>query len=208
MKGTLNARAVTATAQLVLPGLPESTVAAEDLGDTWSTPSALTRGLVALTGVELGLDVCAEAWSAKAPVWWGPGSPHGEDGLAQDWRFWFDAARWCNPPYATIDPWVARAIALEAAPAPGYLLVPARTDRRWWHALDAAAERGRAWVTWIGGRIEFSPPPGVVAKNRAPGGVVLWQVGGRRRLLPRRIHKEALLGAHSRATHGGATELA
>lgn len=199
MKGTMNAHAVTQAPQLVLPGMPESTVSPEDLGDTWATPPWLVRGLEDLTGRLVGVDVCAEAWSRKGPMWWGPGSPYAEDGLRVDWREVEGWVRWCNPPYANIDPWVERALALGGARAPTWLLVPARTDRPWWHALDEAAEQRRAWVTWLEGRVQFAPPPGVVVKNnKAPGGVVLWQVGGGARLLDRRIHVDRVKEAGGR----------
>lgn len=172
-----------------------------DARQCWATPAALVRGVERLSGVPIILDVCAKEWSAKAPAWLGPGSPIAEDGLTADW--WGLAmaavplasvrAAWCNPPFASIDPWVETALAA-ASRSRGmvtWLLVPARTDRPWWTKLVLAPA---ARLTCIEGRVTFDPPEGINLSQ--PGsGVVLWQVGGSKRLMPPAIHLTAIMEA-------------
>ena len=74
----------------------------------WTTPDWLVREAEQLVGRVVELDACAEATSAKAWRWYGPGSDLGEDGLAGEW----DASlTWVNPPYSNIAPWVTKALA-------------------------------------------------------------------------------------------------
>lgn len=146
---------------------------------TWATPAAFVGGIARITERPIDIDVCAEAWSAKAPVWIGPGSSYGTDGLAEPWSA--DTA-WCNPPYETIGPWVEKALS-ETRNGDGvltWLLVPPRTDRPWWHQLCRAS---CTYLVFLEGRIEFVPPPGI-DPSTPMGGVVLWQVGGAEPLLP------------------------
>ena len=73
-----------------------------------------------------------------------------DDGLAQDWG---GESVFCNPPYGKEVPrWVAKA-AREAL-KPGtliVLLVPARTDTRWFHEYLYR----RAQLTFLKGRLHF-----------------------------------------------------
>lgn len=145
----------------------------------WGTPTVAVRNIEHRLKVRFGLDVCAESWSAKAPRWFGPGSPFGEDGLTAPWRVQPGEAWFCNPPFAHIDPWVERAL---AADAPGVMWVPPRTDRPWWHQLLVTA---RACPVYVEGRIAHDIPPdlgriyGAVGKRPAGpgGGIVLWVIG-------------------------------
>ena len=68
-------------------------------GDDWHTPPWLVEAARAAMGGSIGLDPasCPEAQrTVRAEVWYGPGSPHGEDGLAAAWP---PLAVFCNPPY-------------------------------------------------------------------------------------------------------------
>lgn len=72
------------------------------------------------------VDACATQESRKAPVFW----TKEQNGLAQSWK---GARVWCNPPYSDIRPWVEKAWQAEAELV--VMLVPAWTDRQWWHEL-------------------------------------------------------------------------
>lgn len=60
----------------------------------WETPPELMAALTRLFG-HFDLDACATAATAKAWAWFGPGSPHGGDGLVLPW--W--GRTFVNPPY-------------------------------------------------------------------------------------------------------------
>jgi phage N-6-adenine-methyltransferase len=143
---------------------------------TWATPWHLIDALnrVARRGRTIDLDVCAEAWSAKAPRWYGPGSTLAQDGLHADWSAHGTTA-WCNPPYALIDPWISKALEQADRGVVVRLLVPPRTDRSWYHLL---VEHLDDWAhrTVLERRVAFTPPDGVRASS-APGPVELWTVG-------------------------------
>src|SRR5262249_39145220 len=98
------------------------------------------------------LDPCATAANAKAPRFY----TRDDDGLRQPWT----GRVFCNPPYGrVIAEWVAKAKAAAATTAElVVLLVPARTDTRWWHEHVADAEGG-----FLPGRVRF-----VEAKSGAP----------------------------------------
>lgn len=55
----------------------------------------------------------------------GPGAPPG--GLGYSWA---NERVWCNPPFSDIEPWVVKAWNEKSF---SRLLVPAWTDRKWWH---------------------------------------------------------------------------
>ena len=77
---------------------------------------------------------------------------------------------WCNPPYGKRLPaWVAKGMESADAGATVVMLLPARTDRRWWHTH---AMRGE--VRFIEGRVTFegapnaAPFPSVIVIFRPP----------------------------------------
>lgn len=145
----------------------------------WATPDHLIAWVVDRIG-PLVCDVAASAGTTKAAHWYGPGSPHGEDGL-RGW--WPDSgAIWCNPPYAQILPWVDRARShVRSYPeARVLMLLPPRTDQEWWH--DLARDR-HAEVCAIRPRLEFVPAQGIsVSAPSFP--VVLWELTQQHHQLP------------------------
>lgn len=77
-----------------------------------------------------------------------------DDGLSQDWD---GEVVWCNPPYGPqLKHWVYKAATSEATTV---MLVPARTDVRWFHDIVL----GRAEIRFIRGRLTFGD-----AKDPAP----------------------------------------
>lgn len=122
----------------------------------WETPQDLFDKLDA--EFEFTLDVCATPENAKCTRYF----TEYEDGLDQSWA---GERVWCNPPYGRgIAPWVARCAGFAAVdgqrPQLAVMLLPARTDTRWWHdyVIPYAAE-----VRFIKGRLKFGGH-----KNSAP----------------------------------------
>ena len=158
----------------------------------WETPPAFARGISKLSGKRLELDVCAEAHTKKAPYYFGPGSAHPDAFAVTSWSSYVlvHGAGWCNPPFNDIPRWSARLLE-ESKHAPFFLLVPPRTDQRWWHALKAHPE---AFRTDILGRPKFLPPKGVKASTPGGGGVV-WASGWPHRVLPPSRSKDEIRAA-------------
>lgn len=92
-----------------------------------------------------------------------------DDGLAQSWR---DLRIFCNPPYGrTIGRWVKKALdetTIGQCPL-AVLLVPARTDTKWFHEYIL----GKAEIRFLRGRLRFgdgakdAPFPSMVAIFRS-----------------------------------------
>ena len=134
----------------------------------WYTPVAvLALARRILGGIDLDPASDAQAQrTVQAARWYGPL----DDGLRQPWQ----GRVWCNPPYGReIGPWVRRFADAAAAGemTAGLLLVPARTDTRWWLAvshLPLCAWTGR--LAFIGqpkgGRAPF--PSALVYAGRNP----------------------------------------
>lgn len=128
--------------------------------DDWATPQDLFDKLDA--EFDFTLDVCATPENAKCAKYF----TRGQNGLA---RGWYGERVWCNPPYGReISTWVEKCSTACArakdipinAPELAVMLLPARTDTRWWHdyVISHAAE-----VRFIKGRLKFGGH-----KNSAP----------------------------------------
>lgn len=91
------------------------------------------------------LDVCATVENAKCAKF----ITADMNGLIASWA---GEVCWCNPPYSDIGPWTERAY-LEAAAdhATSVLLLPAWTDRRWFHTWGLRATE----IRFIEGRVAF-----------------------------------------------------
>lgn len=88
------------------------------------------------------VDVAADAGNAKCARFYDIDS----DGLMQDWD---GETVWCNPPYGDrIKDWMYKAATSDATTV---LLVPARTDVKWFHEIVLP----RAEVRFIKGRLRF-----------------------------------------------------
>lgn len=156
----------------------------------WATPQWFVDGLAELAGVSFDLDLCAEAATAKAPLWFGPGSPvmiHGPgeeirpavDAFeAMPWRYYLGGshtAAWFNPPFLQMQRWVNGILGETCGRMWRAIGVsPSSTDRPWFGQL---LRHHRTHMTTVEGeRLRFEPPPGV--KPSSPGGgVVVWSVG-------------------------------
>ena len=93
--------------------------------DLWETPQDFFDMLDAEFGFTL--DAAADAQNHKCPRYY----TREQDGLKQPWP----GAVWCNPPYGRqIDKWVQKASYENAVNNNTIvMLLPARTDTRWFH---------------------------------------------------------------------------
>lgn len=119
--------------------------------DLWATPQDFFDSLNDEFHFEL--DACAVPENAKCERYITPDM----DGLTQDW----DAnSIWCNPPYGReVGKWVAKAAREAMEGKTVVMLLPARTDTRWFHQYIYH----KAEIRFIPGRLRFGG-----AKNVAP----------------------------------------
>lgn len=92
-----------------------------------------------------------------------------QDGLLQDWG---GHSVFCNPPYSHIGEWIRKGWQESCKDGTTVvMLVPSRTDTRWFHQYVLH----RAEVRFVTGRIKF----GDSAYNAPfPSMVVIWRAGG------------------------------
>lgn len=99
------------------------------------------------------LDPCATAENAKCAKYY----TKEQDGIIQDW---YGETVFCNPPYGKeIGKWVAKCSAEFENGATVVMLIPARTDTKWFHKYIYH----RAEIRFIKGRLKFGN-----SKNSAP----------------------------------------
>lgn len=92
--------------------------------DLWATPQDLFDKLN--EEFHFTLDVCALPENAKCERYYTPEI----DGLSQKW----DGVCWCNPPYGrAIGKWIEKASKAREEGATVVMLLPARTDTKWFH---------------------------------------------------------------------------
>ena len=116
----------------------------------WETPQDLFDKLNA--EFHFDLDVCALPENAKCEKYYTPE----DDGLSQPWN----GICWCNPPYGrTIGKWVQKAYETFAGGGTVVMLLPARTDTKWFHEYIY----NKAEIRFIKGRLKFGN-----SKNAAP----------------------------------------
>lgn len=130
----------------------------------WETPPAL----FATHDREFGpftLDVAASAVNAKCRRYF----TEQDDGLAQPWA---PARVWCNPPYdpQVLGRWVEKAYVESRAGALVVMLIPSRTDTRWWHDFAEKAE-----VRFLPGRVRFILPSGRSSSSPFPSAIVVFR---------------------------------
>lgn len=118
--------------------------------DNWETPQDFFDALN--DEFHFTLDAAASDGNAKCARYF----TKVQDGLAQDWT----GVVWCNPPYGReVKRWVAKAAKSAGKGAVVVMLLPARTDTRWFHDYI----NGKAEVRFVKGRLKFGG-----AKNSAP----------------------------------------
>ncbi len=87
-----------------------------------------------------------------------------DDALSQPW----EGTVWCNPPYSNqIGKWIRKGYEEAQKGATVVMLVPARTDTRWWHEYVMRA----AEIWFVKGRLRFG---GSAANAPFPSAVVVF----------------------------------
>ena len=110
--------------------------------DMWETPQALFDELN--REFHFTLDVCATPENAKCEQFY----TKEQDGLKMPW----EGVCWCNPPYGKeIGKWVERAYRASLIDATVVMLVPSRTDTKWFHEFAYK----KAEIRFIKGRLKF-----------------------------------------------------
>jgi site-specific DNA-methyltransferase (adenine-specific) len=115
--------------------LPVRSVHFSSATDEWATPLDTYRALDA--EFHFTYDPCPLASDDGLNV----------DGLASDWG----DVTFCNPPYSDIARWVKKAWAESQQGKTVVLLIPSRTDTRWWHDYCMKG----AEIRFIKGRLRF-----------------------------------------------------
>ncbi len=119
--------------------------------DLWSTLINLFNKLDHEFNFEL--DVCADEYNHKCAKY----ISKEQDGLKTEWS----GVVWCNPPYGrSIGQWVKRCCEYSLTTGNiSVMLLPARTDTKWWHNYVMYAKE----IRFIEGRLKFGS-----SKNSAP----------------------------------------
>jgi len=131
--------------------------------DDWETPQYLFDELNA--EFHFNLDACATEKNAKCKGYY----TKEQDGLSQKW----DDRTWCNPPYGKqIGMWVKKAAEESIKGKLIVMLIPARTDTKWFH--DYIYNKCGVEVRFLKGRLKFG-----ASKNSAPfpSMVVIFRIG-------------------------------
>ena len=120
--------------------------------DNWATPQDFFDKLNA--EFHFDLDVCADESNHKCVTYY----TKEQDGLTMPWK----GIVWCNPPYGReIGSWVRKALFASVGGATVVMLIPARTDTKWFH--DYIYKRDNVEVRFVKGRLKFGN-----SKNSAP----------------------------------------
>lgn len=126
----------------------------------WSTPQAVFDILDA--EFRFSLDACADPENAKCARYY----TAEQDGLVQPWS----GNVWCNPPYGrSIAAWIKKGYDSATHGATVVMLIPSRTDTRWWHGWVMHGE-----IRFLRGRLKFG---GAVNPAPFPSAVVVFRPG-------------------------------
>lgn len=118
--------------------------------DIWATPQDFFNNLNA--EFNFTLDPCALPDNTKCSKFYTPE----QNGLKQDWS---NETVFCNPPYSDIKNWVEKAYNEAKRGAKVVMLIPARTDTRYFHDFIY----GQHEIRFVRGRLKFGDQ-----KNSAP----------------------------------------
>ena len=110
--------------------------------DLWATPQDFFDKLN--EEFHFTLDVCAIPENAKCKKYYTPDI----NGLSQKWS----GVCWCNPPYGReITNWVEKAYLESRGGVTVVMLLPARTDTRWFHEFIY----DKSEIRFVKGRLKF-----------------------------------------------------
>lgn len=113
----------------------------------WATPQDFYDQLDA--EFEFTLDAAADSTNHKGYYWYGPDHPLASyrDAFTRPW----EGRVWCNPPYGRgIGAWVRKGYEESLGGATVVMLLPARTDTRWFHDYCVKGD-----IRFIKGRLKF-----------------------------------------------------
>lgn len=114
------------------------------LAEDWETPQDLFDKLD--DEFLFTLDVCAKPENSKCKRFFSKE----QNGLNQDWG---NDTVWCNPPYGKgIENWIKRCYEHSMGGGTAVMLLPARTDTRWFHNYIL----GKAEIRFCKGRLRFN----------------------------------------------------
>jgi len=94
------------------------------LASDYHVRGQVVRQITSHFGVQPTRDAFANAQNRRFPLWWGPGSPDGEDAFSQDWS---GRVLWFNPPFDLLDQVLEKIIQDQAH---GILVLPEWNRRR------------------------------------------------------------------------------
>ena len=118
--------------------------------DIWATPKDFFNRLNA--EFNFTLDPCALPENAKCKKFYTPE----QNGLNQDWS---GEIVFCNPPYSEVSKWVEKAYREAKRGAKTVMLIPSRTDTKWFHEFIYQKHE----IRFVKGRLKFGDQ-----KNSAP----------------------------------------
>lgn len=117
--------------------------------DDWPTPQPLYDELD--REFRFDLDAAASPGNAKCQHFF----TVEDDALTKDWNA-HGKVIWCNPPYGRgLGEWVTKAVEAMEAGSTVVMLLPARTDTKWFHEHAPKAE-----LRFIRGRVKFGAGTG------------------------------------------------
>lgn len=131
--------------------------------DEWETP----QGTFDELNLEFGFDIDVAAALANLKCW--EYFDAEADALTRDWNIRKDGRThcWCNPPYSKCAEFVAKAAAEARKGVTTVMLIPSRTDTKYWHEFiwdrEKHQPRPGVEVRFIKGRLKFGN-----SQNSAP----------------------------------------
>jgi phage N-6-adenine-methyltransferase len=118
------------------------------LKQDWGTPEAFIDAVEKEFRFGFDLDACAHSGNNKCFRYF----TEEDDALIQNW----DASYvWCNPPYRGVKNWIKKAIyetQVKKYASEVWMLIPARTDTKWFHDLVMAQASD---IYFVKGRLNF-----------------------------------------------------
>jgi hypothetical protein len=126
----------------------------------WRTPTEIIEALHLMWDGAPDLDPCSPV---DPPHIAGTRFTAEDDGLSQPWT----GRVYVNPPFGDLDAWSAKCAAEAKEGAEIVLLLPARTDTRYWHAHVSTAKA----ICFLRGRLKFV---GASASCPFPTALVYW----------------------------------
>ncbi len=128
----------------------------------WETPQDFFDKLNA--EFDFDLDACATPENAKCRLF----HTIETDGLS---KHWWEGTVFVNPPYGReIGEWVCKSYEEAKAGATVVMLLPARTDTRWWHKWVMKAHE----IRFVRGRLYFTDGDGKTVPAPFPSAVVVF----------------------------------